>query len=247
MSNLQQKIQDYVDRYEQKIFRTKGAPEKRARLQRAVQYILDRNQIDRIFSVRLPRIQHRYRFESWITRKGRELAKKVPTLFDEHGDFRGSTDHCAILDYISPHHGSAQAPYYDMGGEGLALVQMSRTTVYARSCQWRPSTARTVYLIGKNEAGTYFAHAVRKDVETVQAAIQWIWGGHAQNIIQRQGDIALVRGNGPKNLNKLPSGHRIEGNQIVHATHPAIPVPGIGERIIVGRRASTQVAGNSRD
>jgi hypothetical protein len=187
------------------------------------------------------------RYKAWIARKAVELADKAGQKFDEHGSGRGDYMTTRGIDYIAPWKGSAKAPFFDMGGEGLGLVEITRKRVYAKSYSFGPSFASTRYLVGKNEAGTYFTHPVPATCSTVESAIQWIWGGHARDVVARQGDIALIRGAGPKLPSNLPSGHRVDGNQIVHATHPTIRIPGKGERVIVGRRAFVRVSEATRD
>jgi hypothetical protein len=186
------------------------------------------------------------RKKQWIQDEGLKLAAKSGQRFDEHGYNSGTYMNTSVLDFI-PAREAKESPFFDMGGEGLAVVSVSRKTVYARSCTWRPSEASTHYLIGRNEAGTYFAHSVPKTCETVKQAVSWIWQGLEKSIICRQGDIALIKGNGPKNLNKLPAGHIVNGDYITHKTHPRIRLPRTGERIIIGRRAATLVSRNSRD
>ncbi len=138
-----------------------------------------------------------------------------------------------------------EAPYYDMGGEGLGLVSVSRKRVYGSS-RWSPSVVATTYLVGKNEAGTYFSHAAPERCPNVLEAIKWIWSGRQDDIIARQGDIALVKSS-RRNLPKLPAGHRIEGDMIVHGTHPPIRCPKKGEAIIIARRAAVRVGNEARD
>jgi hypothetical protein len=188
----------------------------------------------------------------WCNKQGKILASKVSALnVDEHGIGIGFGDvNLYVRSFISPWHGSRSAPYFDMGGEGLALVSVTRTTVYSKAYMRRyghGSTATTVYLVGKNEGGMYFAHAVHRDCHTIKEALNWIWGGYAHCVIARQGDIALIKASGPKMPSNLPSGHVVIGDAIVHRQHPAVRMPQKGERIIVGRRASTSVGRNSHD
>lgn len=190
--------------------------------------------------------RHNERLSSWKSNMALNLSKKAGQYYDEHGYNRGDYMNTHSIDFI-PSWESVKSPYFDMGGEGLALVSVSRKRVYARSSSWGPSYAETRYLVGKNEAGTYFAHPVPKNIATVKDAISWIWSGLENYIIVRQGDIALVVGKGPKGLDKLPSGHNVKGDNIVHDTHPAIPVPSKGQKIIIGRRASVQVSEATRD
>lgn len=137
-----------------------------------------------------------------------------------------------------------------MGGAGLGLVAVERTRVYAKASKWRPSTVTTYFLVGRNEIGTYFSHPVTP-CETVQDALSWIWNGKDMQILQRQGDIALIQGNGgPRLPRQLPWGHRVDEKRgvITHATHPDLPLPTApGERIIVARRAADRAVSASRD
>ncbi|NCC59201.1 MAG: hypothetical protein EOM17_16560, partial [Synergistales bacterium] len=125
---------------------------------------------------------------TWGIKQGHALAEKSGQNFDEHGSSSGDYLSTSVVDYVSPWDGSATAPYCDMGGEGLALIRITRTRVYAKSSKWFPARAFTLFLVGKNEAGTYFAHPVAKTCETVADAVQWIWSGRAKDIIARQGD-----------------------------------------------------------
>lgn len=189
------------------------------------------------------------RLHNWKVASARTLAEKAGANFDEHASYH-SGDYMTTrgLDFIG-HWESTPAPYCDMGGEGLGLVEVSRTRVYAKSSNWRPSSVATRFLVGKNEAGTYFSHPVSPNCSTVENALQWIWGGKAHLIIQRQGDIALIGGNGgPKMPAQLPWGHKVNGDIITHATHPDLPVPSKpGERIIVGKRAAERASEATRD
>jgi len=191
---------------------------------------------------------HTSRLQNWKRKMAETLAKKAGANYDEHGYARGDYRTTYGLDYVGPWE-SAKAPYWDMGGEGLGLVRVDRTRVYAKNSKWRPSSVSTYFLVGRNEAGTYFSHPVGQNCRTVEDAVQWIWGGKAYHIIQRQGDIALIRGNGgPKMPPYLPWGHKIHGDRIVHAFHPDLPVPkNPGERIIVGRRAAERAIAATRD
>lgn len=170
--------------------------------------------------------------------------------FDERGDFRRSR----IVSYVSADKATG-APYHDSGGLGLALVRVVRERWYSKAHHtmygWHPSTATEMYLCGRNEAGTFFAHRVPTHCGTVLGALEWIWGGRHLDIIQRQGDIALIRGRGPKMPARLPDSHMVAEKTlpdgtvatlgvVTHPTHPSLPLPGRGERIIVGRRAKAR-------
>lgn len=189
---------------------------------------------------------HKERHDIWKKTMALALAEKAEMYHDEHGSSRGDYLSTFALDYVPPHE-SHKAPYFDMGGEGLGLIGVERTRRYAKSCTWSPSSVTTFFLVGKNEAGTYFSHTVPTNYQTVEAAVAWIWNYQQDNIIQRQGDIALIRGKGPKIPKNLPSGHEVKDDGIYHATHPTIPLPGVGERIIVGRRAAERASNATRD
>jgi len=187
------------------------------------------------------------RFRKWKIESSEALALEAGYT-DEHGSSYNSGDYLSIrgIDFIGKHQ-SNKPPYFDMGKEGLGLIKVTRKRVYARSSKWMPSYAETKFLVGKNESGTYFSHAVSPNCKTVLEAISWIWNGLQDKIIRRQGDIALIEGNGPKGLNKLPTGHKVDGECIIHNTHPSIPVPAKGQRIIVGRRAAERASKETRD
>jgi hypothetical protein len=187
------------------------------------------------------------RRKKWNTKKGLGISKKVDLYFDEHGSGSGDYQNTYVEDYVSPWEGSDKAPYFDMGGEGLAVISVSRTRVYAGST-WRPSTNHTTYLIGKNEAGTYFAHPVHKDCNTVLEAVNWIWG--YKKIIARQGDIAVAPTEKKKRKIKLPDGHRLfpKMGVIYHSTHPVLNLKKYpGCEIITGKRAVAQLGSATRD
>jgi len=186
------------------------------------------------------------RVRTWRVRSAEALAQAAGYRSDEHGAWaRG--DHITVrgLDFVPPYL-AASAPYFAQAGAGLGLVNVERKRVYAHSCSWYPSFANTVFLVGRNEAGTYFAHPVPNRIRTVRDAISWIWSGMEDQIVQRQGDIALARARGTK-IPTLPPGHRLDGDRIVHATHEPLRLPGVGERIIVARRAATLAARATRD
>ena len=161
---------------------------------------------------------------------------------DEHGKWDGSGDKYKVapLDYVYPK-SAIKSPYHDMGNKGIALIEIQRTRWYSNGYHrngYPPSVATNTYMIGKNECGTWFCHPVNTSCETVEQALAWIWGNRHESIIARQGDIALIKGKGPKGINKLPHGHTQTMEHIVHDTHPSLPLPKTGERIIVGKRWS---------
>lgn len=182
-------------------------------------------------------------------RIGLGLARMAGQFYDEHGSGRGDYLTTEVYDAV-PAAQSAAAPYHDTGRAGMALVGVARKRVYARSSKWYPSTATSIYLCGRNEAGTFFAHPVPTRYGTVASALDWIWSGYSRRILQRQGDIALVFARGPKlPPTGLPRGHRVDqaAGVIRHATHPDLPLPGPGQRIIVARRAAVRVSAATRD
>lgn len=167
-----------------------------------------------------------------------ELAARLTSLpKDEHvGYDRGDYHSVSGLDFATP---SEARRFLATPGTCLALVNVTRTRRYAKSYGHGPSTASQAYLVGQNEAGTGFAHAVPKTCSSIDDAVRWIWGCAPEALVARQGDVALVWGRGPK-MPYLPSRHEVDADAriIRHPTHPDLPLPGPGQRVIVGRRAS---------
>lgn len=234
-----------IGRFETRISGKRGAEDIRERFYAALENIYPKTTKHYPLT---PAKSHEYRLSSWKSNSAKFLAEKAGLHSDEHGSWRG--DHISVsgVDFVGPWE-SAAAPYHDTGAEGLGLVFVTRTRVYAKSSNWRPSSVSTTFLVGKNEAGTYFSHPVSPNCNTIIDALQWIWNGKAYQIIQRQGDIALVGGNGgPKMPSNLPWGHKINGTIITHDTHPELRMPAVkGERIIVGRRAAERASEATRD
>jgi len=241
----EEKVKAILEKFEARIGGKKGAEEARDRFAA----ILEKMYIRPAVPVTATHEQsHQYRLKDWKRKSAKYMAEKAGLQSDEHGTW-GSGDHLTVygLDYVGPWE-SEKAPYFDMGGEGLGLVTVTRTRVYAKNSKWRPSEVSTTFLVGRNEVGTYFSHSVSPNCSTVEEAVQWIWKNKAYQIIQRQGDIALVKGNGgPKMPAYLPGGHKVEGGYIIHPTHPALPLPGKGERVIVARRAAERASEATRD
>jgi len=185
---------------------------------------------------------------SSIPRGPRLCAERMARrAWDEHGGFQDSR--VCQLDYLPPEKTKA-APYFDIGGAGLGLVYATATTRYRGAYKGYSSSCTECFLIGRNEVGSWFAHRVPTSCGSVAGAIDWIWGGRADRVVRRQGDIAVIVGKGPKGLDKLPGGHTVDGDTITHATHPTISCPGTGERVIVGRRAAQKGHGagaNTKD
>ena len=185
-------------------------------------------------STMTPQERSARRRHNWQMREGRRLAELAGYRTDEHGTYgRGDHLRVGVLEYI-PARDAKGAPYHDLGAEGMALICVSRKRVYARSSSWGPSTAEAYFVVGRNEAGTYYAHPVTA-ASTLAEALAWMWQGY--EVIARQGDIALVRGGRSGYVPELPTGHTLTADGITHPTHPLLPLPGKGERVIVARRA----------
>ena len=171
-----------------------------------------------------------------------ELKKKYPAVSIVHlaADEHGGIDDAYVsqIDWISIADAQS-APYFVLPSAncGIGLVSAVSSTEYRGKFKGWTSSCTEYFLVGRNEAGTFFAHRVTQP-NSVEEAINWIWGGRSKQIVRRQGDIAIIKGSGPKGLDKLPFGHNVQGNYIVHDTHPPIAIPGKGERIIIGRRAA---------
>lgn len=239
--NQRKLVREIANKFENRIKGKKGADQKRDVFYTRLTKWIDSKQKSDVLTHDQ---NHERRLKAWREKSALSLAEKAGQFYDEHGYSRGDYMNTEYVDFIPPYE-SHRPPYFDMGGEGLAVVCVTRKRVYARSSHWFPSYARTYYLVGKNEAGTYFAHPV-PPVNSVFDAIQWIWNGQAERIIQRQGDIALIWGAGRK-IPVLPPGHRVVNGQIIHDSHPPIPVPSKGQKIIVGRRAAARVSRATRD
>jgi len=240
--NPSERLLNIANQFEARIYGKKGAQEKRDRFYSHISVVPE--------CTRAPSKEQRRHM--WIRSSVCKMCANVNALnVDEHGKgYRQSdTFTVEVLDFISPWEGSARSPYFDMGGEGLAVISLNRSREYSRAytSHFGMGHASTRYLVGKNEAGTYFSHSIGKQCTTLKKALDWIWQGHAGNIIQRQGDIALINGSGPKIPSNLPRGHVVGDTSITHATHPDLPFPGKGQRIIVGRRSAEYVGRNARD
>ena len=199
-NRLYRRLADAVARFEARLGGTRGVEDARDRFWDSLKRIYTRPALP----YHLP---HQQRLAAWKARSALSLAALAGEQYDEHGSRSGDYLTTRGIDYISPRE-SAPAPYCDSGGAGLGLIEIERTRVYAGH-KWRPSSVATRYLVGRNEAGTYFSHPVSPACGTVIDAVQWIWSGQADRIIQRQGDLALIQGNGAPKLPPLPRGHRV--------------------------------------
>lgn len=182
-----------------------------------------------------------------------ELSRLAQVFHDEHGFHESRGDYLVTkpVDLVTAPD-SMRPPFWDFGGAGLALVEIVRKRVYSKTAFKRVGYASTMYLIGRNETGSYFAHPVHKTCGSVREACNWIWDN--KTVLARQGDIALVKGvrgrlhdDMPLGVPELPDGHVIEGEFIVHRSHPPLMLPTTGQRIIVGKRAAVYASQATRD
>ena len=221
---------------------TRGAPAARSRMAAA---------LSSIGSSRTPHrsaLPQSMRRTFWVRRSAEALAAQAGSY---HADDMRTWDrgtHLATrgLDYV-PAYLSAAAPYHDLGGAGMGLIEITRRTCYAKNSTWGPSEVSTRYLVGRNESGSYWTHPVPVSCATIIDALGWLWDGRELDIIERQGDIALVRGRGPKLPRELPAGHTLTAEAITHRTHAPLRLPQAGERIIIARRAAARSTAPTRD
>lgn len=147
---------------------------------------------------------------------------------DEHGswDFRAEFDR----------RGRGQSLNWDLYGVGydvhtgelLAVIQVRQFE--RRYKNGYPNIRKNYFLIGRNEDGTTFAHAVshapifaaiKKDKDVVLAVQNWIFGGSYADMV-RQGDLCLlpltVRPAGSKGQMRrtaiLEGSHRLTATQV---------------------------------
>ena len=162
-------------------------------------------------------------------------------LFNKDDPFpiRGRQTRVVGRCYLGPPDTEA-APYLDLGGVGLAVIDVETAEVAFYLGKWRPFVRTERYLIGRNETRTAFAHAVpaRSETATITGALLWVWSGY--NPLRRQGDIAIVTAVGPKMPVQLPRQHHVDAaaGVVRHATHPDLALPSPGERLIIGKRTT---------
>ena len=174
---------------------------------------------------------------------------------DEHGSWNRGGDYHSIvvLDAVLDPLNMVQ---YLAFGEGIALVADDRQRTYAKSSKWRASTRRDVYLVGQNESGTYFAHAVPSDMRSVAAAFRWIWDGN--QIESRNGDVGIaipkvtIKKNGEQKKVHIVDSHYVEGeilqNGALYARnatvyhekgqHDPVKIGNEWRKIVVARRST---------
>lgn len=147
-------------------------------------------------------------------------------------------------------------------GEFLAVIQVRQTRWYG----YGNSSRKVYFLLGRNEDGTAFAHAVESRVvhaaiaagrDVIKSCQDWIFG-HDYGQVVRQGDIALVpatkKSAVPNDIRTMSLGtdgsHLLEADVIhqsgscvyalnpvlTHNVHPSVRAHG-WHKVIVGRRA----------
>ncbi len=196
--------------------------------------LLARARVPRPQRILHPMRRRAERYAEWCRQKGLRLAALAGYEPDEHGSgFRGDYWTIQVLDFQPPWK-TAAPPYHDMGGDGMALIAVTRTRNYAKSWAYGPSRATAYFIVGRNEVGTYFAHPVA-DSKSLADALAWMWQGF--DVVERQGDIAIVHGGRSGYIPPLPKGHRLTENGIEHDTHATLRLPRKGERIVVARRS----------
>jgi len=174
-----------------------------------------------------------------LEKRAKSIVEKAGIFYDEHDSWKsGDYRITSILDFVLPDE-AKKPPFLDTGKKGLVLVEVERVRRYYDS-RYKPSVLYLRYLCGRNEDGTYFSHGVSKNCNTVREAVSWIWGGKENDIIVRQGDIAIVAGRSRKMT--LPRRHTAVEQEIVHPSHPAIRMPVKNEYILVGRRSKQTLA-----
>lgn len=151
-------------------------------------------------------------------------------------------------------------------GQLLAVIQVRQ---YHKQCaNWWPSIRKNYFLIGHNEDGTVFAHAVqfgvvrsaiRRNKPVIQAVQDWLWDADYSRIV-RQGDIGLVprkakpRGEPVEPTLTVEDSHQLSATEIrrdgkhlyalnpdmIHlpGTHPPVSATG-WYKVVSAKRAST--------
>lgn len=237
------KIYEISERFCNRIQGKKEAPQRRDTFVKMVNNFLiitDPDEVSSEWDRKKALKSRERRFEKWIEKNAEFLAKKAGYEDDEYEYKSGDYHSINAIDYIGKYE-SNKKPYFDMGGEGIGLIEVTRKRVYARTSNYSQSYASTRFLVGRNEDETYFSHPVSPNCETVLEATSWVWKGMQDRIISRQGNIALISSSAGPKVPKLPSGYKVVGDYIVHDIYPSIPAPKKGQRIIVGRTAAARV------
>jgi hypothetical protein len=205
------------------------------------------------------------------TARAIKLAESTGVLVDEHGGMYSRGDHFTI-----DVHDVVEDPLvlkkFHASGKMLALVSQKRKRVYAKSYSYGPSVREDFFLIGENENGVAFAHAITNDIrkwssKTVEAALRWIWGVELiEDVIDRHGDVAIIKAKPFKSsgeigkINVIDS-HEFTGefrkngfvyarNGILHHTknqHPDVKIGNEWVRLKAANRSERRVATGSRD
>ena len=152
----------------------------------------------------------------------------------------------------------------------LALIGQERTRTYAKRSQWRPSTREDLFLVGRNENGVAFAHAVssRNAISTVRAALQWVWDvDDIEDVVDRHGDVGVIRTSAvPKKTTtgtiKVLDSHAFTGEhcvrgRIVYARrgvlthtkgqHPDVKIGDEWMKLVPARRSVRRTATGTKD
>jgi len=185
-----------------------------------------------------------------------DLAQEAGLNHDEHGGYSSRGDHftLTILDYAWKKQDLKRC---FACGKYLGLVSETRVRVYARSSKWRPSSRSDHFVVGTNENGVPFCHAVPNTIVSLIDALDWIWTSH--EIEARQGDVAVVKCNLKhvkpmyEEVQVVPPSHVVRGeiyekqNQIFaknailfhkKGQHPDIIIEDEWKKIIVARRSN---------
>jgi hypothetical protein len=185
-----------------------------------------------------------------------DLAIGAGLTHDEHGGYSTSGDYhtLRIVDYVwSKKH----LKMFFACGKYLGLVEETRVRVYAKSSKWRPSERTDRFVVGTNENGVPFCHAVPNTIASLIDALDWIWTSH--ELEARHGDVAVTKCNLKhvkpmyEELEVVPLSHVVRGeiyekqNQIyarnavlVHTKqqHPDVIIGNVWKKIIVARRST---------
>ena len=196
-----------------------------------------------------------------------KLAEQTGRLVDEHGGISGRGDHNEIVvhDIVDD---PIELKRLHAIGKRLAVVAQRRVRVYAGH-QWGPSAREDFFLVGENENGIPFAHAISNTVyKTVSGALEWIWEVDTiGDVIDRHGDVAVVRckkqfkSSGQIGKIAVLDNHVFEGeyrkngaiyvrNGILHHTkeqHPDVKIGNEWVKLKAGRRSERRMNTGSRD
>lgn len=191
-----------------------------------------------------------------------DLAQEAGLTHDEHGGYSGRGDHhtIRILDYVWK---KKHLKMFFACGKYLGLVSEDRVRVYAKSSGWRPSERTDHFVVGTNENGVPFCHAVPNTIGSLVDALDWIWTSH--ELEARHGDVAVAKCNlkhvkGESTIIKVIDSHYVMGevyqkqhqlfvrNAILShekGQHPDVVIGNEWKKIVIARRSSRR--GSSAD